>query len=535
MNNKVYKLGRITMLLVSSLLFIACVDFLDINKPNTPNSDQTKGDYYYIGVHLNKLQESVILTQQNAYQFNENLTGQPYARYMTITKDGWNQHNFNVFSANDSWLNSTYNDQIVAVYPTWFELKKILEAEDKLGHFTWAWAEVLRVAAVHRTTDMYGPLPYSEIKKNTGELAIAFDSQADIYKGLLEDLNSAIDILTTYVLAGGDSEYSAFKNYDMVYGGKFEQWVKFANSLKLRIAMRMVYVNEAEAKIHAEAAISHPIGVITSNADNAAIKTSNSNPLFIMWGAYGDTRACAEMMSYLKGYGDPRIGRYFQKSSNVAGEDYTGMRFGFDSRGEDWAKEFSAPNVSGNDPLMWLPAAEVAFTKAEATAIWNWNVGGETAEDLYNEGIRLSFEQWGLSSAQADLYLADGTSIPAAFSDDGNGISAVSTITIKWDDAALDPVKQERILTQKWLALYPLGHEAWAEHRRTGYPRFFPSSIVHNTDATLRTRGASRIPYGPMEAQNNRENYDRAVQLLGGPDAYGTRLWWDVKPGKPNW
>ena len=533
MNNIVYKLGRITMLLVSSLLFITCIDFEDINKPNTPNSDETKGDYFYIGVHFKKLQESVILTQQNAYQFNENLTGQPYARYMTITQPGWNQTNFCVFNASDSWLNSTYNDQMVAVYPTWFELKKILGEEDKLNHFTWAWAEILRVAAVHRTTDMYGPLPYSEIKKNTGETRIAFDSQEDVYKGLLEDLNKAIDILTPYVLAGGDSEYSAFKNYDMVYGGKFEQWVKFANSLKLRMAMRMVYVDQAAAKMHAEAAISHPIGVITSNGDNAAIKTSNSNPLFIMWGAYGDTRACAEMMSHLKGYNDPRIGKYFQKSSNKVGEDYTGMRFGIAISNIEWARAFSSPNAGGNDPVMWLSAAEVAFSKAEAAAIWNWNVGGDTAEDLYNEGIRLSFEQWGAGSA--DSYLADNVLTPAAFSDDGNGVSAASSITIAWDNSASNEVKQERILTQKWLALYPLGLEAWAEHRRTGYPRFFPSIVVHNTDGTLKTRGASRIPYGPMEAQSNRENYDKAVILLGGADAYGTRLWWDKKSGKPNW
>ena len=159
----------------------------------------------------------------------------------------------------------------------------------------------------------------------------------------------------------------------------------------------------------------------------------------------------------------------------------------------------------------------------------------ESDENTYNEGIRLAFTQWGSTEALATSYQGNSTLTPAAFNEDGNGAPSPSSITIKWDDTASDEIKQERILTQKWIALFPLGSEAWAENRRTGYPRFFPTVVIHNPNTALKTRGASRIPYAPQEATDNTVNYNNALQLLGsGTDDYGTRLWWDKKPNKPN-
>ena len=80
--------------------------------------------------------------------------------------------------------------------------------------------------------------------------------------------------------------------------------------------------------------------------------------------------------------------------------------------------------------------------------------------------------------------------------------------------------------------MYPLGQEAWSEQRRTGYPRFFPVLVNASDEPELTTRLASRIPFPPAEKDNNAQNYDGAVQLLGGPDKYGTKLWWDKNPNK---
>ena len=102
----------------------------------------------------------------------------------------------------------------------------------------------------------------------------------------------------------------------------------------------------------------------------------------------------------------------------------------------------------------------------------------------------------------------------------------------------LPPCSLKNCITQKWIALYPLGTEAWAEQRRTGYPRFYPTPTSTNAsnEPNLPTEGASRIPFAPNEQTRNADNYDAAVALLGaGGDKFGTRLWWDVKTDKPAW
>ena len=520
-------------LFVGILSFGCTGNFSEVNSTEGPTRKEATGDFFNIGVHLSSLQTNVIvLSTINAYQFNENLTGQPYARYLTITKDTWNISNFCVFNAPINWLESLFNNQMTRLYSSWFELKKVLEEEDMMDHYAWGWAELLRVAAVHRTTDMYGPLPYSELKENTGSMYVAYDTQQQIYMGLFEDLNVAIDILTRYVQSGGASEWTALKNYDLVYNGDFIKWIKFANSLKLRMAMRIAFVDQANAEKYVNEALAHPIGVITSNDDNAWI-TYGTNPLWVMYGPYADTRAAAEIMTYLKGYQDPRLEKYFVPAEES--KEYRSMRVGIAIPSHDWAcKNFSVPRVEEKAPTLWMCAAEVAFLKAEASAYWGWIA--DDAEALYNEGIRLSFAQWG--AGNVDAYLNNNTLSQDNYADDQlNTAIALSTITIRWNEAATKEQKLERIIIQKWIALYPLGLEGWAEQRRTGYPRFFPIPNSQNSDQTLRTRGASRIPYPVSELQNNQANYLDAINNkgLGGRNDYGTRLWWDVKTGKPGW
>ena len=104
-------------------------------------------------------------------------------------------------------------------------------------------------------------------------------------------------------------------------------------------------------------------------------------------------------------------------------------------------------------------------------------------------------------------------------------INAQSTITIKWQEGDSQEKKLERIITQKWIALWPLGQEAWSEHRRTGYPKFFPLGSA--TDPNIEV--ASRLPYSINEVKNNSNNLTEAIRLLGGEDNYETRVWWDTK------
>lgn len=502
------------MSLVAMVLMGSCMDYEDINTPKYLPQELPMGAYFI------QMQNIVYPAQENNYQMCENLIGDVYGRYMTITNSGW-ETNFATFNAPDNWVNFPFERVFSTFYSAWIEVKERTEGEG----VNFAWAQLLRVAAMHRMTDLYGPIPYSQVA--SGDIKVPYDKQEDVYNYLFEDLDYAISVLTAYAISYPNDR--PMKEYDQVYAGDYSKWVKFANSLKLRMAMRIVYANPTLAKTKAEEAVNHPIGVITTNDDNTYI-TFAPNPIKIMWDDYSDSRACADIITYMKGYNDPRMSKYFQTGTVGGSTGYYGLRAGINIPNKAWALTYSAPAIYTNDNLLWFNAAEVAFLRAEGA--WRqWAMGG-TAEALYNEGIRLSFDQHGVSSNYSS-YVADGVSEPAAYDDPTNPEAAQSTITIKWDDAASDDVKLERIMTQKWIAMFPLGQEAWSEQRRTGYPRFMPVKVNKNSDASLTTKLAARIPFAPIEKINNTANYQQAVVSLGGPDTYGTKLWWDNNPSKP--
>ena len=151
---------------------------------------------------------------------------------------------------------------------------------------------------------------------------------------------------------------------------------------------------------------------------------------------------------------------------------------------------------------------------------------GGTAEEFYNRGIRLSFEQWGVAGAED--YIADASSMPQAYHDpsDKNPYNdTLSDITIKWDESADAQTKLERIITQKWIALYFNGNEAWAEYRRTGFPKLIPVAYNGSGGIVDSNAGPQRMPYPQEEYTNNSANVTAAVNnMLGGPDNMATKV-----------
>ncbi|MNR08122.1 Susd and RagB outer membrane lipoprotein [compost metagenome] len=180
-------------------------------------------------------------------------------------------------------------------------------------------------------------------------------------------------------------------------------------------------------------------------------------------------------------------------------------------------------------------AAEVAFLRAEG-ALRGWSMGG-TAQSFYEQGVKTSFEQYTLGSSDASTYLNNNTDTQAAYTDPinaANNIAAnsplLSKTTVKWDESASMEQKLERIITQKWIAIFPDGQEAWSEFRRTGYPKIFP--VMNNqSGGTINTeKQIRRLPFSEDEYKNNQAEVTKAVSLLGGADNGGTKLWWDKKP-----
>ncbi len=199
---------------------------------------------------------------------------------------------------------------------------------------------------------------------------------------------------------------------------------------------------------------------------------------------------------------------------------------GTGSRKEQYLPVVSLLNLAdNNEPGYLVRDAETAFLKAEG-ALRGWNMGGD-AESFYAQGVEWSFAEWGVSGA--DAYVKS-SAVPADYEDplySQFNISAVSTVSPNWADATSDEQRLEKIITQKWIAMYPEGMNAWAEYRRTGYPKLFPV-IQNDSQGVISTKlGVRRLTYTVDQNARNKANVDKAVTMLGGPDTGATHLFWD--------
>ena len=514
--NHIIKYFAYTAIAAASLAMTACTaGFEEANRPGEDLSgEELSRDNYNTGSFLVQMQNEAFPEQENSYQMNQDLIGNYLGRYMTYANNGFSGNNFAKMNAPVGWVRYPFADSMPKTVSAFNEIRRLTGTES----LSYAWALILRAQSFLRLTDMYGPMPIG-----AEEDATAYSSQEKIYTTLIDDLNKAVAIIDAMISANNGTLVQ-FKDSDKVYGGNFVQWVKFANSLKLRMAVRMRFVAPDLAKQVGEEAVA--AGVITSNADNCAI-TYTPNGQWKTSVEWGDSRACADIDSYMNGYGDNRITKYFKATATAGDRTIIGCRAGANVGNKTVADAiYSAANVENNTPGIWMTAAEMTFCRAEG-ALAGWAGMGGSVESLYNEAITLSFEQWGASGA-AD-YIKNRTATPADYSDADNGYGGshgkMSSVTIRWDESASDEEKLERLIVQKWIALFPDGQEAWCEIRRTGYPKVFP--VAQSTSYSIEV--PNRIPFDYTEPVNNPANYAKAVALLGGEDNYATPLWWQRK------
>ena len=525
--NKIYKAKTVGLALAMGALTACTGNFEEMNtNPDNVTDEMLDHDNLRTGGAISAMQLDVIPCSDggaNDYQRAQNLTGDIYGGYLAGSNN-WN----------GSSNNATYNLRFggwgdvlfsVAYKNVMSQWKRIATPEVKKAEpVSYAIAQVVKVAAMHRVTDTYGPMPYSEFGNG---LHIAYDSQKEVYQSFFNELDEAIGILEEYAQANPAAR--PLKKYDLIYEGNVARWARLANTLKLRLAMRMVYADEANARKYAEEAVASQLGVLHDNSDNAALHSVGGmtvyHPLEVIWNMYNDTRMSASMESYLVGYNDARLPKYFQEAT-LEGGGYHGMRTGIVVDNPEAYRQLSAPNIQKNTPVQWMCAAEAYLLRAEG-ALRGWNMQGE-AKSLYEQGVALSFEQHG---AALGSYLTDEKAHPADYTDavGSNSGKALSTITPVWNNSASEEENLERIITQKWLAMFPEGQEAWSEFRRTGYPKLFPVKKNDSNGTISSEKQIRRLLFPQSEYDNNAEHVHEAIGMLGGADTGGTQLWWDKK------
>ncbi|MGF7215555.1 hypothetical protein GGR92_001695 [Spirosoma lacussanchae] len=357
-------------------------------------------------------------------------------------------------------------------------------------------ALVMRSWTFSLLADLYGPIPYTEALKGTTDTPVyspSYDSMDKIYAGLLADLKTANDKLTV-----GGSAVSG----DILYNGDITKWKKFANSLRLRLANRQAVKKPAESKAIMAEILGDPAKypIFTSNADNASLKCttvlSSSNELYMVM--VNDSRTDWNMsktfVDRLTELGDARLTVFAQPNKDGK---YLGHANGLPD-----AVATTYLGVSSNIGSYFIQqtAPEVVMTFAElnlilAEAAQDGDISG-SAQSYFERGITASFDQYGLKVS--DAYLKT--------------VGAVS---------------KEKIMEQKWIALFGQGLEAWTEYRRTGLPVLpakDPRAVFEN-DGVLPTR----LPYPGSEVSLNEANYKKGVEMIGGKNDTKSKLWWSEK------
>ncbi|MDO4164287.1 MAG: SusD/RagB family nutrient-binding outer membrane lipoprotein [Bacteroides sp.] len=521
--------------LAGSLLLSSCTGQFEkwnIN-PNEVTPDQMEYDNLNTGAYFTQMQRGVFIVGRGAdgvglggeYQVTEMLTGDIFASFIAnINTYSYTTYHNDHYALYRDWYNAPWADAYTNVMQPW---NSIVEKTEE-GSPARAMATIVKVLGMSRITDMYGPIPYSKFGT---AIQVAYDSQKDVYYQFFDELDDAIEVLTDYNTSNGNNY---MEDYDYIYSGNVSKWIKFANTLRLRLAMRISYVDQSKAETEASAAINHSGGLI-STTDDAAILHQNTaftfiNPIWEVSESFQDMRMSATMDCYLNGYNDPRISAYFRTATYDGA--YHGVRNGMTDISKDsYIVTASGMNFEEDDDMQWMDAAEAYFLLAEAKL--RLGLGSESVQSYYEQGVRASFSAEGVSGA--DAYLADDTSLPLntytdpTTSRSTNVVNYVSQLPVAWNDNASTAEKMERIMIQKWIALYPDGQEAWSEMRRTGYPGFVRINSYNYQTEVASNELISRLKFPTTEYSDNSANTQAAVSLLGGNgDTAGTRLWWDV-------
>jgi len=404
-------------------------------------------------------------------------------------------------STYESLYNTVYQNQIRYYNEIFMLTGPGMEKEHPMQY---AVADVMAVLSFAKLTDAFGDIPYfNGGLGNAGELSPVYDSQRDIYLDMIERLDMDIETLKqadgTVGLIGQDPIY--YDNPDL--------WIRFANSLRFRLVMRMRHVEPGIAGETITKCLNEPL--LTSNDHNAVqfgIDGDNSQLYSPWYGtfSYYNFRISDRAVSQLSSTNDPRLSIYAAPMSDGT---YKGFVNGLVE--EEFANaidfEHSYPGeylVGRAAPTYLMTAAEIAFSQAECAL---FGLGGTDENAHYRNGIELSMRRVGVEEDSITSFMATGTATLSGTQEE----------------------KFEQICTQMWLAFAPNTAEAYAMMRRTGYP------AIPIRDGVITDRGdtegelPSRLIYPLSEKLRNGENVRQAVDNLDGGDELKSRVWWDVR------
>lgn len=385
------------------------------------------------------------------------------------------------------------------------DLQTIINA-DQSNNMTQV-ARIMQQYIFWTITDRWGDVPYSEALTGTNTTP-KYDRQEDIYKGMISALTDAVASFDNASLVTGD----------VIYGGDVASWKKVANSLRMLMSLQLSKrfpEPSGYAATEFKAALNDPAGYISTNAENFDVDYPGGNFPSNYWSIYNGRRDYAEsktMTDLLGSLSDTRQNAYggandLAGQSNSDATSNVGVPYGlaranaeaFTNSNTNWARVLRGDLRRQNGTVIIVSAAQVALARAEAANL------GWTTENLitvYNQGITLSFQQW-------------GANMP------GNYLTQANVAL----GAAGTAENTKKIAIQRYIASYPDGLQAWNIWRKTGFPELTPAPAATNTSKQI----PRRYVYAQGEYASNEASVRAAVENIpGGEDSQDARVWWDV-------
>lgn len=521
------------------------------------------------------------------YQFQNTLGPDCYVQYFCVPHSDFPYSNFELRSTYDL-CKGFIGGPSAGFSMMKYDMAPTLNAEkiDYMPEIKAIYLTLFNYAAIENV-DLFGPLTYYDYKENFDGLSFVYDRVKDIYYQAKADIDAAIECFKYYK----DHRSEAYKkwigiatgnyvglrsSYDIDYSD-LSVWIRFANSLKLRMAIHMSKVEPATAKQWAEEAVAG--GVIENTTDEIGLFPylfGVSHPLIEIMG-WNDLVMGASFINLLQNLDHPYMKYLFTKNSialekskqAVSGTSapavtpkesvYVGMRNGV-TPGIDQTADAN-PYVGYsmldrtyfaecNPPLYLMKVSEVNFLRAEG-ALRGWNMGG-TAQSFYEQGIRTAYLEDRNSPIKEYVnYIDDYLNVDApkgiAYIDPQGltpDMPSVTKIGVKWNESDSKETKLEKIITQKYIASFPYSYESWVDLRRTGYPKLFPILNTEHSDGTIKPGDPKvqtadniirRIPWVPGDPQTKEDINATGIPALSedtnnkpATDTQMQRLWWDV-------
>ncbi|SDC38581.1 SusD/RagB family nutrient-binding outer membrane lipoprotein [Niabella drilacis] len=473
-----------SVLLLLVLYLFSCSKFDQLNtdpvKPSTVTPEQL----------LLSAEKSAMDILYNS--FVNNRIGMHYAQYWAAS-DKEEDSRYSLGEAGNSSLWSLYSRPLKDLQ-TLTDLNRGAAIQDPVPNQN-AIAGILQVWLYQTLADAYGNIPYSSALSDSIPTPV-YDDAAGMYADFLKRLNEYQGAL--------DVSKESYGSGDVIYNGDVLKWKKLANSLILRIAMRMSKATPAEAKSAIETAAKN--GVITTNADNALFPYTSQAPNQNPYNDFGREQVefvvSETMVNFMQALNDPRLKLYARPAKNS--KAILGKPYGLGTNSAADAQKYSTPGVrvyAPDFPGILMTASEVQFLLTEAAAR-GMNVGSPAAVS-YEAGIRTSMDFWRVPEAAATTY-----------------INSVPYHSANW---------KNQVGSQKWIALYMQGLQSWYERLRLQFTKpdgtpLFIAPVAGSLDPNV-TMVPSRLTYPVVETNTNNKNKEAAAAAIGG-DTKGTKLWW---------